>query len=258
MQRIIFALILILLLDTMNNIFKTIFIGTFAVALMSFAPSSTDDAAIQNWEAGRTVSVVTLRKYDVGKLFSSEPLPDRVFSRVQGKSYKKGCTVPREQLRYVKVLHWNGDGKVCLGEIVCHRSIAADLVEIFRELYNARYPIGRIVLIDNYDADDTGSMCDNNTSCFNYRHVAGTRVPSNHSYGKAIDINPLYNPYVKKKADGTLTVSPKTGRQYADRSKTFKYKIDRQDLCYKLFTKHGFTWGGSWKRSKDYQHFEKK
>lgn len=241
----------------MNNIAKTCFIAAFAAALVSFAPASQDDA-IRNWEAGKTVSSLTLRKYDVGKLFSSEPIPDRVFSRMQGKSYKAGCTVRREDLRYVKVLHWNGEGKICLGELVCHKSVADDMVEIFRELFNAKYPIERMVLIDDYDANDVKSMDANNTSCFNFRHVAGTNVPSNHSYGKAIDINPLYNPYVKKKADGTLIVSPKTGKQYADRSKRFKYKIDKSDLCYKLFLKHGFTWGGSWKRTKDYQHFEKK
>lgn len=213
---------------------------------------------LKNWEAGKTISSLTLRGYDLNKCFMSEPIPDRVFERMQGKSYKKGCTVSRESLRYVKVLHWNDKGKICLGELVCHKSIANDLVEIFETLFAKKYPIERMVLIDNYDADDLKSMEANNTSCFNFRYVAGTKVPSNHSYGKAIDLNPLYNPYVRKGANGKITVSPLSARQYADRSKDFKYKIDRNDLAYKEFRKRGFTWGGGWKRSQDYQHFEKK
>ena len=213
---------------------------------------------LKNWEAGKTISSLTLRGYDLNKCFMSEPIPDRVFERMQGKSYKKGCTVSRESLRYVKVLHWNDKGKICLGELVCHKSIANDLVEIFETLFSKKYPIERMVLIDNYDADDLKSMEANNTSCFNFRYVAGTKVPSNHSYGKAIDLNPLYNPYVRKGTNGKITVSPLSARRYADRSKDFKYKIDRNDLAYKEFRKRGFTWGGGWKRSQDYQHFEKK
>ena len=100
-------------------------------------------------------------------------------------------------------------------------------------------------------------MADNNTSCFNYRTVPGKSKLSNHSYGRAIDINPLYNPYVRTK-DGKVLVSPQNAEEYADRSADFPYKIDREDLCYQLFTEHGFEWGGAWNSSKDYQHFEKK
>ena len=82
---------------------------------------------LKNWEAGKTISSLTLRGYDLNKCFMSEPIPDRVFERMQGKSYKKGCTVSRESLRYVKVLHWNDKGRICLGELVCHKSIAKRL-----------------------------------------------------------------------------------------------------------------------------------
>lgn len=143
------------------------------------------------------------------------------------------------------------------GEMICHKDIANDLIEIFRKLYDAHYPIERMQLIDDYDADDVTSMNHNNTSCFNYRAVAGSKKLSKHSMGKAVDINPLYNPYVKKRANGKTIVNPEKGRQYANRSKQFKYKIDRNDLAYRLFTQHGFTWGGGWRSLKDYQHFEK-
>lgn len=186
--------------------------------------------------------------------FSVSPIPDAVFQRMYGKSYKKDCTIPRSTLRYVKVRHYTLDGKVKDGELVCHKDIAHDLMEVFRELYQVRYPIERIELIDNYGASDEKSMTANNTSAFNFRHVAGTRVLSNHSYGKAVDINPLYNPYVAK---GGKVVQPKAGRPYADRTRKFPYKITANDVCCRIFKKHGFKWGGDWKSKKDYQHFEK-
>ena len=208
--------------------------------------------------AGTTISSRDIEHAGADKYFYSEPIPDGVFAKMKGKSYKSYCTVKRQDLRYVRVLHYNIKGEIKVGELVCHKSIASDLVDIFRNLYKAKYPIEHMVLIDNYGADDERAMEANNTSCFNFRYVSGTKVPSNHSWGKAIDINPLYNPYVRHGRNGKLQVSPQNGRQYADRSKDFKYKIDRNDLCYREFIRHGFTWGGGWRRVKDYQHFEKK
>ena len=132
-----------------------------------------------------------------------------------------------------------------------------DLTEIFYELYLHSYPIERAVLPDYYDADDEKQMQANNTSSFCYRAVAGSAVLSNHAKGMAVDLNTLYNPYCKIRKDGSLYVQPMTAAQYCDRTGTFRYKIDKQDLAYKLFTAHGFTWGGDWKSVKDYQHFEK-
>ena len=100
-------------------------------------------------------------------------------------------------------------------------------------------------------------MQDHNTSCFNYRVVDGTSNLSKHAYGLAIDINPFFNPYVVFKTDGPTYISPRGSETYADRSKDFAYKIDENDLCYKLFTERGFTWGGNWNSCKDYQHFQK-
>ena len=201
---------------------------------------------------------LTPQQINTSTYFTAEPISDSIFKRMQGKSYKNNCTIPLKELRYIQVLHYDSDGKLKSGEIVCHKDIAADLIDIFHELYKAHYPIECVQLIDDYNANDEQSMLHNNTSCFNYRHVAGTKSLSLHSQGKAIDINPLYNPYVKRLRNGTMSISPKTGRVYANRSKTFKYKIDHNDLAYKLFKKHGFTWGGDWKSLKDYQHFEKK
>lgn len=99
-------------------------------------------------------------------------------------------------------------------------------------------------------------MSDNNSSAFNFRFISHTTKISKHRMGMAVDINTLYNPYVKT-VDGELSIEPANAADYVDWSKDFSHKIGHDDLCYKLFTEHGFEWGGDWTHSKDYQHFEK-
>jgi hypothetical protein len=140
-----------------------------------------------------------------------------------------------------------------MGEMVCNAAIAQDLLDIFRELYLAKYPIRSIRLVDDFDGSDEDSMRADNTSCFNYRTVPGQKKLSRHAMGMAVDVNPLENPYI----DTRGAVHPAEGAPYVDRTQDFPHKIDREDLCYKLFREHGFSWGGAWTRSKDYQHFEK-
>lgn len=155
------------------------------------------------------------------------------------------------------VWHVDFNGRQQQGTIICNKAISKDLREIFAALYQAKYPIERIRPISEYDDDDERSMQANNTSCYCYRPIAGSSRLSKHALGRAIDINPLYNPCVRRKKDGTLLIQPATGKPYADRTKSFNYKITKQDLCYRLFVQHGFRWGGSWHSLKDYQHFEK-
>lgn len=174
------------------------------------------------------------------QFFISE-IPDDIFEKMQGKSYKADCTLPRENLRYIHVLHVY---------------IADDVLEIFKELYESGYQIEKVRLVDEYDADDEASMSDNNSSAFNFRFISHTTKISKHGMGMAVDINTLYNPYVKT-VDGEQSIEPANAADYVDRSKDFLHKIDHDDLCYKLFMEHGFEWGGDWKHSKDYQHFEK-
>ena len=193
--------------------------------------------------------------------FYYEPLTDEVKDRITGISYpESGCTVPYEDLAYVGLVYLDFDGEEQAGELICNQAVAQDMVEIFYELYQNDYRIERIRLVDEYDGDDTASMADNNTSCFNYRVVDGTTNLSKHAYGLAIDVNPYYNPYVvyNKNGDGSTYISPPGSEVYADRSQNFAYKIDENDLCYRLFTEHGFTWGGNSNATKDYQHFQKK
>ena len=191
--------------------------------------------------------------------FSISEIPDDIFARMQGKSYPDNCSIPREDLRYLKVQYIDFNGATQQGELVCNKAIAQDLLEIFQALYEAAYPIQSIRLIDDYNADDDVSVAANNTSCFCYRVVDGTTKLSNHAKGLAIDINPLYNPYVKFNADGSPYTKLPVCEPYIDRSDAVvnPYRIDTDDLCYQLFIQHGFRWGGAWKNSRDYQHFEK-
>lgn len=196
---------------------------------------------------------------NVEDAFYYTALTEEIKERITGISYPdtgEELQISYEDLAYVHVLHYDFQAQVQEGELICNQTIAQDLVDIFRELYDSRYPIEKIRLIDEYGADDEASMADNNTSCFNYRTVPGRTKLSNHSYGCAIDINPLYNPYVRTRS-GEVLISPDNAAAYADRSVDFPHKIDRNDLCYRIFAEHGFDWGGAWNSSKDYQHFEK-
>ena len=214
----------------------------------SLASSQEDTQALSDDSADRSV-------YKDG--FYYEPISNEIFKRISGISYPVGCSVPLDDLRYLSLLYNDFNGDTQTGEMICNKTIAEDLLEIFCELYQNGYQIESIKLIDEYNGDDTASMLANNTSCFNYRVVEGTTRLSNHAKGLAIDLNPFYNPYITYNKDGSINISPEGSEAYADRSSSFPYKIDENDLAYKLFKEHGFTWGGNWNSVKDYQHFER-
>lgn len=204
------------------------------------------------WRAGEAVAE---GEWPAGS-FTATAIDSATRVRIEGRSYKAGCRIALTELRYLRLLHYDFEGRLRRGELICNRAIADDLTAIFRALCEARYPIERMVLIDEYDADDTRSMEADNTSSFNYRTVAGSTTLSKHSRGMAVDINPLYNPCVRRR-DGRTTVEPEAGRPYVDRTRPVRGMITRGDLCYELFKARGFTWGGDWHSLKDYQHFEK-
>lgn len=184
-----------------------------------------------------------------------------LMDRIRNLSYNESNNTKMgfDKLSYVRVKYVNFLDQDAEGELICSNAIAQDLVEIFYALYQARYQIESIRLIDDFGADDNASMAANNTSAFNYRVTTGTTDDiSEHGLGVCVDINPLYNPYVSTAADGSPIIVPATAAQYADRTASFPHKIDENDLCYQQFTAHGFTWGGHWTSLKDYQHFEKK
>lgn len=209
-------------------------------------------ADVAEMDAGTILTAEQLAEVTLDELFYAETISDRVFQRMNGVSFGEGCTTAREELRYVRVLHTGFDGETHVGELVVNQSIAEDVVDIFRELYDSAYPIEKMHLVDDYGGDDQASMADNNTSCFNFRTVSGSGTLSRHALGLAIDVNPLYNPYVTARG-----YEPSNAGDYLDRTRDNPYQIDGNDLCYQLFAAHGFSWGGWWSSVQDYQHFEK-
>lgn len=206
---------------------------------------------------GEVVPEAYLQQHGAEVFFRISAVPDSIFTLMQGRSFKADCTTPRSDLRYLRLLHRRADGAAVVGELVVNCAIADDVMDIFRELYAHNYPIERMRLPDYWEADDERSMAANNTSAFNFRRVSHSSRVSKHGLGMAIDINPLYNPCRRVLKNGKVEVEPAAGRPYADRSKAFPYKVERGDLCYRLFRAHGFRWGGDWKHTKDYQHFER-
>lgn len=235
----------------------------FIVLVCLFMSCERDEAVLDpmlNWTAETIVDENEVATTGISHWFKAEEISDEIFSRMWLKSWKENCPLDRSELRYLKVLHRNADGKPQRGEMVVNAAIADKVLAIFMQLYEAGYRIERMVLIDNFDADDETSMRANNSSSFNFRFMTGSTTKiSKHGLGLAIDINTLYNPYVKQKSDGTWHIEPATGEEYAfnrENRSDIPYKIDHEDLAYKLFTAAGFEWGGDWTSLKDYQHFE--
>lgn len=209
-----------------------------------------------SFDPGEVVPQEVLDTMNIDRYFTISEIPDTIFEFMQGRSYKADCTIPRSDLRYLIILHRNMDGQAVVGELVVNKEISADILDIMRELYEQNYPIEQVRLVDYYEGDDELSMAANNSSAFNWRTQTGSSAKiSKHATGMAIDINPLYNPYYRFPYVNE-TVSP-GGDLYMDRMWEFPFKIDEDDDCYRIFTEHGFKWGGSWNSLRDYQHFEK-
>lgn len=154
-------------------------------------------------------------------------------------------------LRLLTLTHWDYSGKSTMGELVVHADHAAGIVDVFAMLYDERFPIERMELVDSYQGDDNLSMAANNTSAFNCREVAWKPgVWSNHALGTALDINPLVNPYVSNTA-----VLPPQGAAFADRSVETLGGIYPGDAATEAFASIGWIWGGTWTSAKDWQHF---
>jgi len=180
------------------------------------------------------------------------PIDERTRERMTGVSWRPGCPVGFRDLRLLRVNHWGFDGGVHRGRLVVHRDAAAGMLRTMRRLYRLRFPIRQMRLVDAYGADDRSSMAADNTSAFNCRFVAGQPgVWSEHAYGRAIDVNPIENPY----ATGSGYVSPPAGAPYANRSRHVRGMIHRGGPVVEAFASIGWGWGGNWAWPKDYQHF---
>lgn len=174
-----------------------------------------------------------------------------VRARIEPTSWRPGCPIELEDLRLLTLGYWNYDGMPRVGELIIAADYADDMVQVFDDLFAARFPIQRMELVDAYDGSDIASMAANNTSGFNCREVAyRPGVWSNHAFGTAIDINPLVNPYVS----GDF-VDPPQGAEYTNRDPTVTGLIVQGDAATQAFADIGWVWGGDWQGVKDYQHF---
>ena len=171
-------------------------------------------------------------------------------TRMTGVSWRRGCPVALRDLRLLTLSHWGFEGRAQTGRLIVHRDVARDLVQVFRDLYAARVPIRRMVPVDAYGGSDFRSIEADNTSAFNCRFVEGTTRWSNHAYGRAIDVNPIENPYVS-----AGSTSHRASRPYVSRTKHRPGMAYEGGALVRAFDRIGWGWGGRWTSVKDYQHF---
>jgi hypothetical protein len=202
--------------------------GSAAAALQPLAPAGPR-------QTGRSQPV-----------FRTEP----VTAARLGSSHRPGCPVAVADLRLVTVTHLRFDGTAALGQLVVHRDAAPAVVQVFRALLAARFPVARVRTVEAYGSDDARSMAANNTSAYNCRRTTGGTGWSEHAYGRAVDVNPVQNPYVRGR-----TVLPAAGRAYVDRSRPRPGVVLAGGPVVRAFAAAGWRWGGSYTGLKDYQHF---
>ena len=216
-----------------------------------------NNAGEEPGNAGAQPDYTETKKPDGEDSFIAVPVSEELRARMTGKSYSLKTEISFKDLSYVKVLYYGFDGKTHEGELVVNRMVEKDILEIFKTLYNKKYPIAKMVLVDEYGGNDDRSMADNNTSAFCWREVFGSKTFSMHAYGLAVDINPVLNPSVTVMPDGSQKIRPPGGAAYLFRTDEVPGLIIKGDACYEAFTSHGWEWGGEWTSMKDYQHFFK-
>jgi poly-gamma-glutamate synthesis protein (capsule biosynthesis protein) len=167
-----------------------------------------------------------------------------------GRSWRPDPRCPRwDELAYLEVDHVTFDGGVARGEIVVATAVAARALAMFRRLWQIGFPIRRLALIDEFAADDNASMAADNSSGFNFRTIAGTNDLSQHALGRAIDLNPVENPWLRSDR-----VEPDAGRAYLDRTDIRPGMIVRPGPVVAVFDELGWEWGGDWLHASDNHH----
>ena len=166
-------------------------------------------------------------------------------------SWRPGCPVPLDELRILTLTHWGFDLRPRQGELVVAATYAEDIVSVFRRLFDSRFPIESMRLVDEFGGDDDRSMAANNTSAFNCRPATGSTRWSEHAYGRAVDVNPIQNPYVTRSG----AVLPPAGVAHTTRDPATPGLITDDSLVVAGFHSIGWLWGGDWSSGKDYQHF---
>ena len=210
------------------------FVKVLALVLASAALVSTTGAGAQTTSFHGTIS-----RIDAAQA-----------KRMTGVSWRPGCPVALRDLRLLLLSHRGFDGRVRTGRLVVHREVAREVVAVFRRLYEAGFPVRRMVPVDAYGGSDFRSIEADNTSAFNCRYVEGTRRWSEHAYGRALDLNPIENPYVS----GGRT-SHRASVPYLDRSRRRPGMAYEGGAVVRAFDAIDWSWGGRWRGVKDYQHF---
>ena len=222
------------------------------------------ESIVANWETIPVGTVIDASNIDFNNLdyyFVTYEISDEVYNYINGKTYQDNPYVALSDLRYMKLLHYNFNHELQVGELIVAADLQEDYRGIFMELFVEEYEIQSMYLPDGYwtgdpTTTDSASIDVNNTSCFMYRPAEGSSKLSMHSYGRAIDINPQQNPYVSY-SSGEPVWFHENADDYIDRTTGLPHVITEDDICYQIFTKYGYSWGGAWNNIKDYQHFEK-
>lgn len=185
-------------------------------------------------------------------------MPEIKKRMIKGNSWREGCPVGLKDLRYLRIKHIDFNGDEQMGEMIVHKEVSVEVTEIFEALYKIGYPIKKMRLVSEYKGNDWQSIESDNTSAFNCRAATGSKKWSKHSYGKAIDINPIENPYISRKGYISHKAS-KTYRNRVHQKSTYSDKavLLKGDKAVQIFKKYGWEWGGDWSGVKDYQHFSK-
>lgn len=195
--------------------------------------------------------------------FYYAPLSDTLKDYITGKSYPgtlsgsgsdSAFVAPVDELYFLHIWYFNFENTPVEGGLICNKAIARDLAEIFCELYRNKYCLKSVLPVDEFDGSCSLSVESDNSFCFGFYETDG--LSSLQSMGLAVCINPMYNPFVTFGSDGEVFVFPSADSDYSDRSREFPYKISSDDLCFRLFTEHGFIWGGNLNSSKKYSLFE--
>lgn len=177
---------------------------------------------------------------------------------IKGNSWRKGCPVSLANLRYLRMKHLDFKGKEGMGELIVHKDVSYEVIAIFESLYKMGYPIYKMKLVSEYNGNDWQSIEAGNTSAFNCRNATGSKKWSKHSYGKAIDINPIENPYISRSGrishKASLAYRKRVHKKHTSADKSVLLKGDK---AVQVFKKYGWIWGGDWSGVKDYQHFSK-
>ncbi len=232
-----------------------------STSVAASAAPTTADSTTTTAAPTTTVEATTTSTTTTSSTTTTVAAPDEFVGRIveidagiaerMSASWRPGCPVELSDLRLLELAHWNYDERISTGELVVHADHAEDIVDVFAVLFEQRFPIERMELVDVYDGDDDRSMAANNTSAFNCREVAWKPgVWSNHAFGAAIDVNPLVNPYV-----AGPNIFPPEGEPFADRSVRAQGGLYPGDPAVEAFFAIGWGWGGNWTGAKDWQHF---